>query len=89
MTKTFHRLTLISLALAASMQLAACGGGSAGAPDIFPPTVVITSDAATTASGPVTFTFNFNEDVGSSFSDDDIVVTGGTPGPLTRVSATQ
>lgn len=89
MTKTFHRLTLISLALAASVQLAACGGGSAGAPDIFPPTVVITSDAADTASGPVTFTFNFNEDVGSSFTADDIVVTGGTPGPLTRVSATQ
>lgn len=89
MTKTFHRLTLISLALAASVQLAACGGGSAGAPDIFPPTVVITSDAADTASGPVTFTFTFNEDVGSSFTADDILVTGGTAGPLTRVSATQ
>lgn len=83
-----RKLSLISLALAASMQLAACGGGSAGAPDIFPPTVLITADAAGTVTGPVTFTFTFNEDVGSSFTADDILVTGGTPGPLTRVSAT-
>lgn len=86
MTKTFHRLTLISLALAASMQLAACGGGSAGAPDIFPPTVVITSQAAD--SGDVVFTFTFNEDVGDSFTASDIQITGGSLVSLTRVSPT-
>lgn len=88
MTRTTHKLSLISLALAATMQLAACGGGDAGAPDIFAPTVEITAQDPANQSDPVTFTFTFNEDVGSSFSTSDITVTGGTAGTLTRVSGT-
>lgn len=84
-----QRLSLLAVAVAASLQLAACGGGGAGAPDVFPPTVTITAGATGTATGPVTFTFNFSEDVGSSFTADDLTVTGGTMGALTRVSATQ
>ena len=89
MIKTTHRLSLLGMAVAATLQLAACGGGDAGAPDTFPPTVAITSGATGIASGPVTFTFNFSEDVGSSFTADDLIVSGGVPGVLTRVSETQ
>lgn len=89
MTKTTHRLSLLGLAVAATLQLAACGGGSAGAPDVFPPTVAITDNVVGIADGPVTFTFTFNEDVGSTFTIDDFLVTGGTVGAFTRVSATQ
>ena len=89
MTPMRRNLSLTALALATSLLLSACGGGSAGAPDIFPPTVEITSDTTGTAEGPVTFTFTFSEDVGTSFGADDILVTGGTAGTLERVSATQ
>ena len=58
--------------------------------DTTPPTVAITSSAAgETAKGPVTFSFTFSEDVGDSFTADDIAVTGGTAGAFTRVSGTQ
>ena len=54
-----------------------------------PPTVDITSSASgQTATGPVTFSFTFNEDVGTSFTADDIDVVGGTPGAFTRASGT-
>ncbi|BDU71872.1 Ig-like domain-containing protein [Mesoterricola silvestris] len=57
--------------------------------DSVPPTLAITDDvAAPTAYGPVTFTFTFSEDVGSSFLDSAVTVTGGTAGPLTKVSGT-
>ncbi len=57
--------------------------------DTTPPMVDITSSAAgETAAGPVTFTFTFSEDVGTSFTADDIAVTGGTAGTFTRVSGT-
>jgi hypothetical protein len=85
------RLSLLSLGVA--MLVAACGGGDAlppgsatsipapGAADTVAPVLTITSSAAgTTATGDVTFTFSFNESVGSSFTADDIVVTGGTKG---------
>ena len=59
-------------------------------PDTTPPTVTIANNvSAATATGPVTFTFVFNEDVGVSFEAADIVVTGATPGTFTRVSGTQ
>jgi hypothetical protein len=59
-------------------------------PDTTPPTVTIASDvSAPTASGPVTFTFVFSEDVGISFEASDIVVTGGTAGAFTRIGGTQ
>jgi Bacterial Ig-like domain len=90
--------TLSACTLAASLFLAACGGGDAGSPptrtttsppdvvipDTTAPTVSITDDVdEDSASGPVTFTFSFSEDIGSSFSTDDIEVTGGTKGPFT------
>ena len=82
---------------AATLALAACGGGEGEAPppgpttnaDTTPPVVTITDNvSATTASGDVTFTFSFNEDVGTSFTVDDITVTGGTKGAFTRIGGT-
>lgn len=53
------------------------------------PVVTITDSVLeTNATGPVTFTFAFNEDVGTSFTVDDITVTGGTKGTFTRLSGT-
>ena len=90
MKPTPRKSLVCSLALAAAVLVSACGGGSPGAPDVFPPRVEsIVSDASGVATGPVTFTFTFSEDVGSSFTVDDLTVAGGTPGALTRVSATQ
>ena len=57
--------------------------------DTTPPTVAIASSApGVTAEGPVTFSFAFSEDVGTSFTADDIAVVGGTAGTFTRVSGT-
>ena len=59
------------------------------APDTVPPTLSISDNvAAATATGPVTFTFAFSEDVGTSFDATDIVVTGGTPAALAKVDST-
>lgn len=96
---------LNAMAMATSLLLAACGGGdatppsgstainagtSAPAPDTRVPSVTIADDTpAATASGPVTFTFVFNKDVGTSFTASDVVVTGGTASAFTMVSATQ
>ena len=80
--KTF---TLSACALAASLLISACGGGTAG--DTIAPTAVITT-AASTVAGNTTFTFVFSESVGNSFSVEDLVVTGGTPSNFTKVSAT-
>ena len=55
-------------------------------PDNTPPTVAITDNVAgVTATGDVTFTFTFSEDVGTSFTTDDIDATGGTKGAFTRI----
>ncbi|WP_370250302.1 Ig-like domain-containing protein [Cryobacterium sp. HLT2-28] len=55
--------------------------------DATPPTVAITDNVdGDTATGKVTFTFTFSEDV-CSFTADDIVVTGGSRGSFTRVNA--
>lgn len=84
-------------ASALSMILAACGGGSGSAPPqteaaAIPtgaPVVTITKSAAdTVATGPVTFSFSFNRDVGTSFTAEDITVTGGTKGAFSRISGT-
>jgi hypothetical protein len=67
----------------------AAGGDAEPPPDIEPPTLAITDDVdAGTAAGPVTFTFTFSEDVGSSFVAEDVLVAGGTAGTLTQVSET-
>jgi hypothetical protein len=50
------------------------------------PTVAITDDTGGTATGDVTYTFTFSEDV-SGFTIDDITVSGGTKGVFSTVSA--
>jgi Bacterial Ig-like domain len=71
--------------------VAATPAPAAGAgPDTTAPTVTIANDtSAPTASGPVTFTFVFSEDVGITFEASDIVVTGGTAGAFVRISGSQ
>ncbi len=78
-TKPF---SLSVCAVAAGLLVSACGSGDAEPPpDRFPPTVTITDNVpAATATGPVTFTFTFSEDVGASFVADDVVVAGGAKG---------
>jgi hypothetical protein len=80
-----------------ALTLAACGGGSGEAPPQTPgntvnpaaPVVTITNNvAAETATGDITFTFSFNRDVGTSFTADDVAVTGGSKGAFTRLSGT-
>lgn len=58
--------------------------------DTAPPTLTITdSVTAATATGPVTFTFTFSEDVGTSFTAADVTITGATAGALTKVDTTR
>ena len=80
-----------------ALSLAACGGGNAEAPPQpggstvtgAAPVVTMTNNiTAETATGPMTVTFSFNRDVGTSFTVDDVTVTGGTKGAFTRVSGT-
>lgn len=53
------------------------------------PTVAITDNVTgASANGPVTFTFKFSQDVGTSFTASDIIVKGGTKGTFTRISGT-
>ena len=92
-------LSRTSLSLACvTLLLAACGGGSGEAPPAAPggaadttgPVVTITDSVVdATATGDVTFTFSFNEDVGTSFTADDVTVTGGSKGTFTRESGTR
>ena len=98
MKNRISNLPLTACALAAAtFMLTACGGGDAEAPpslvsgtaDTTAPVMTMTdSVSATTATGDVTFTFAFNEDVGTSFTVDDITVTGGTKGAFTRIGGT-
>ncbi len=80
-----------SVALAASVLLAACGGGEGVdgpvASDGVAPTLLIEDNiAGPKATGPITFTFTFSESVGNSFSAGDVAVTGGAPGTLIKVN---
>ncbi len=92
--------TSLGLFLASAvLLLAACGGGNdaeapAAAPgaaaDTTGPVITITdSELGAVATGNVTFSFGFNEDVGTSFTVDDVVVSGATKGAFTRVSGTR
>ena len=105
MNRLTKLLTQTCCAVAAALMVAACGGGdatpppssaainagtTAAAPDTRAPTVAIFDDVSTpTATGAVTFSFVFSEDVGASFTASDVVVSGGTAGLFTRVSGTQ
>jgi hypothetical protein len=94
---------LIAALMLAGAALVGCGAGDPEAPpppiagtptppaaDTTPPTVTIASDvSAPMATGPVTFTFVFSEDVGVSFEATDITVTGGTASGFNRISGQQ
>jgi hypothetical protein len=98
-----HRspLSLLAALLLAGAALVGCGGGDAepppppvgsppAGPDTTAPSVTISNDVSTpTATGPVTFTFVFSEDVGVSFDGTDITVDGGSAGTFTRVDGRQ
>ncbi|GAA5178996.1 hypothetical protein GCM10025771_19710 [Niveibacterium umoris] len=94
MNLNHKRFALSALSLALSAILTGCGGSDSpavttAAKDTTPPSVTISSSASgQVAKGDVTFTFTFSEDVGTSFTADDIVVTGGSVGAFTRVSGT-
>lgn len=91
MTAHSYRPQLSALALAATLILSACGGGDASPPaETTQPTLNIASSVVNgAAAGDVTFTITFSEDVGSSFTADDVAVTNGSKGAFTRVSSTQ
>ena len=92
------RRLLPTLVLALASLLSACGGGDGlppGAallvppPDRTAPTLTIASSSAgATATGHVTFSFTFSENIGTSFIADDVVVTGGSKGAFTQPSGT-
>ncbi len=90
-------LATAGLAAVFAATLAACGGGNGEAPpqttalavETTAPVVTITTNVSgETATGPITFTFSFNRDVGTSFTADDVTVTNGTKGAFTRLSGT-
>ncbi|MBN8504763.1 MAG: hypothetical protein J0L58_09800 [Burkholderiales bacterium] len=90
-------LSLTVLAVLAA-TLSGCGGGSGEAPPqsagsvvtAAAPVVTITNDvSAEVATGAITFSFTFNRDVGTSFTTEDVTVTGGSKGAFSRVSGTQ
>ena len=75
----------------AVVVLAACGGGdSKGTADTSAPTLAISHNVnSAMATGPITFTFAFSEDVGSSFTPEGILVSGGTAGVLAKQDASR
>lgn len=79
--------TLLAGALVAALTLSACGGADPA--DTAAPTVAITDDVTgSTATGAVTFTFTFNEEV-KDFTAEDVTVTGGDKAStVDKVSAT-
>ena len=93
-----NRLSSLVLAVSVAAVLGACGGGDAlppgatpltAAPDKTPPTLAMSSSSAgATATGEVTFTFTFSENVGTSFTADDVVVIGGAKGAFATPSGT-
>ncbi|MFN7958857.1 MAG: Ig-like domain-containing protein [Holophagaceae bacterium] len=82
-----RRMLLAAGVLATSLPLlqVGCGGKSskpaapAALADTTPPTLTISGMSASPITAPVTMTFTFSEDVGSSFTLGDIAVTNGTP----------
>ena len=76
---------LTACAIATVALLSACGGGGT-TPDTTPPTVIITDNMPNTTTGPVTFTFTFNEAV-TGFNADDVTVTNGTKGAFSMAAS--
>jgi hypothetical protein len=72
----------------ATALLSACGGNSPPT-DTTAPTVTLSDDvAAAVATGNVTFRFTFSEDVGTSFTADDVTAEGGAKGAFAKENAT-
>jgi hypothetical protein len=89
MTQPSKHFALSACALAASVLVAACGGGGSAPPQndaVAPGLVIADNIAADVATGPVTFTFTFSESVGTSFSVEDVTVSGGMRGALIKVN---
>jgi beta-glucanase (GH16 family) len=89
-------LLLPSALLATLLLLAGCGGGGGSgsdpappAADTTPPTVTISADTAGAAAGELAFRIVFSEDVGDSFTVDDLQLSAGTVRDLLRASGTQ
>ena len=66
--------------------LTGCGGGSSSGV-ASAPTLSLTSTVAGTTSAPVVISFSFSEDVGTSFTADDVMLSAGVKSTFTRVSA--
>jgi hypothetical protein len=84
----------ITVADGAYTDAAGNAGGAGTSPaiaiDTAGPKLAIASDKPTLKAGEVaTITFTFSEDPGASFTDDDIVVTGGDLGPLSGTGLTR
>jgi len=86
MTYRIRGMLLVVALLTASLPalLVGCAGKSKAAAavtpaDTTPPTVTIGGTRATPITAPVTVTFTFSEDVGTSFTLGDISITNGTP----------
>jgi len=82
----------ITVDVEASKATDAAGNGNTAAAqstqavDTAVPNVTITDDTTGTATGDVTYTFTFSEDV-TGFTANDISVSGGTKGSFTTVSS--
>lgn len=73
-----------------------CGGGNDSGLAVGPPVpsaalslAIGSSAVGTTANASVTFSFTWSRDVGTSFTIEDVMVSGGTPSDLRRIDATR
>ncbi|MCC2634948.1 MAG: hypothetical protein K0S48_2834 [Ramlibacter sp.] len=82
--------TVTVRAVDAAGNTSSASSGLAVTIDTTAPTVAITSDRATLATGETaTITFTFSENPGASFTLGDVVVSGGTLGALSGSGATR
>ncbi|TEW51724.1 Ig-like domain-containing protein [Psychromonas algicola] len=76
-------LTAAGVAVASSSDSSSSDSSSSDSTaDTTAPSVMISDDTTGTATGDVTYTFTFSEEV-TGFTVDDVVITGGTAGTLT------
>ena len=85
-------VTLALLAFSLGGLLMGCGGSASAPPvpkDTVAPTLAISGTTGTVTKDPVTLTFIFSEDVGSTFTASDVTVTNGTAAAsVTKTDAT-
>ncbi len=103
MQRHSRTFALTASALAVALLVAACGGGDAepppparttggatGTADTTAPTIAMSDNVTgAMATADIVFTFTFSEAVGTTFTPEDIVVTGGSKGQFLRVGITQ